>query len=284
MSGQSTSGGAGATGGAGAGGGPFSPLRGGVPPGVPSGPPPAVPAGPFPALPPTSGLAVASLVLGIFSLCTLGLTAIPGLIVGIVGLGRVRRSGGRLAGRGVALAGIIVSLVGLFFLLVCVLGVLVTMCFWESAVSFEPFEVPGTPRARAAEAMVKMSLLAQVAREYAEEHGGRLPTREEYPDGLAKHLDHPPREAVKLSGGRRIALNAAVAGLPLAAVESPDRTVLVFEAEAGAPLVSGPERLRAVDGPGEGYVIGFVSGRVAWVDEEDLDDLIWEPSGGMIRL
>ena len=86
---------------------------------------------PFPELPPlpanpyaspaaagvptkTSGLAVASLVLGILSCPLSVLTGIPGLVCGIMGLNRIARSertpgGPRLTGQGLAIAGIILS-------------------------------------------------------------------------------------------------------------------------------------------------------------------------------
>lgn len=57
----------------------------------------------------TSGLAVASLVCGLLGLLTCGLGAIVGLILGIVGLMRIRQSGGALGGEGLAVAGIVVS-------------------------------------------------------------------------------------------------------------------------------------------------------------------------------
>ena len=64
-------------------------LPGGGQAGSPGGP--AQAAG-LPSAPPrVSGTAVASLVLGILGFCTLGLTALPGLVLGIWGLGATRR-------------------------------------------------------------------------------------------------------------------------------------------------------------------------------------------------
>lgn len=62
---------------------------------------------------PNSGLAIASLVLGIVSfLCCMGaLTAIPGVITGHMARGEIRRSGGRLGGDGMALTGLILGYV-----------------------------------------------------------------------------------------------------------------------------------------------------------------------------
>lgn len=61
--------------------------------------------------PRTSGLAIASLVLGLLGLLTAGLTAILGLILGIVALRQIRRSEGRLAGDRLAKSGIAASAV-----------------------------------------------------------------------------------------------------------------------------------------------------------------------------
>jgi len=57
----------------------------------------------------TSRLAVYSLVLGIASFITLTLTAVPGLILGIVALGKIKKNPETLKGRGLAIAGIVVS-------------------------------------------------------------------------------------------------------------------------------------------------------------------------------
>ena len=57
----------------------------------------------------SNGLATMSLVFGILSFCT-GITFIPGLICGLMGLSKARTSG---VGKGLAIAGILTSLVGL---------------------------------------------------------------------------------------------------------------------------------------------------------------------------
>jgi len=65
----------------------------------------------------TSRLAAYSLVLGIASLVTLYLTAVPGLILGIVALDKIKKNPEALKGRGLAIAGIVVSSVFCAFLL-----------------------------------------------------------------------------------------------------------------------------------------------------------------------
>jgi hypothetical protein len=230
-------------------------------------------------------MAVASLVCGVVSPCTGGLTAIPGLVLGIAGLARVRRSAGALAGRGLAIAGIITSLVGLMILLVVVLGVLILISnVVESESRMVSDRVADTPRSAAAQSMISMSLLGRAMGDYADAHDGRLPPAEAYPDGLATYLDRSPGDAVRSAGGRRVAMNAGVAGLPLGAIPDPDRTVLLFETGPDGAPVCGREGLRPLAGTDDAYVVTLVSGRVVWVTGEELRGLIWDPSGRMIRL
>jgi hypothetical protein len=59
----------------------------------------------------TSGMAIGAMVLGILGIFTCGLTAIPAIILGIVSLVRIEKSGGSLTGRGFAIAGIVVPCV-----------------------------------------------------------------------------------------------------------------------------------------------------------------------------
>jgi tetratricopeptide (TPR) repeat protein len=59
----------------------------------------------------TSGKAVASLVLGLGALFALCLTGIPAIVLGVLALRDIRRSGGQVAGQGLAMAGIASGLV-----------------------------------------------------------------------------------------------------------------------------------------------------------------------------
>jgi hypothetical protein len=66
----------------------------------------------------TSGLAIAALVLGILSVFTCGITAIPAVILGIISLVRIDKSGGRLTGRGFAVVGIVFPVITFFVVFV----------------------------------------------------------------------------------------------------------------------------------------------------------------------
>lgn len=82
----------------------------------------AAPAAAVPIMmPKTSGLAIVALVLGILSLFTCALTAIPSIICGIISLIKIEKSGGRLTGKGFAITGIIVPLISLPILLMVIL-------------------------------------------------------------------------------------------------------------------------------------------------------------------
>lgn len=69
-------------------------------------------------LPRTSGLAITSLVLGICSFFTIGLTAIPAVICGHIARGKIKRSGGARTGSGIALAGVICGYFGFFIIFI----------------------------------------------------------------------------------------------------------------------------------------------------------------------
>ncbi len=74
-------------------------------------PPPAA------AAPQTSGMAITSLVLGIGSFFCWIFTGLPALVLGIVALRRIKRSGGQLTGDGLAIAGIVTGAVSTFLIL-----------------------------------------------------------------------------------------------------------------------------------------------------------------------
>ena len=78
---------------------------------APPGPPPRYPEG----APASSGLAIASLILGLLSFCPNLLTAISAVICGHLALERIKRSEGILSGRGMAIAGLALGYFGIVF-------------------------------------------------------------------------------------------------------------------------------------------------------------------------
>jgi hypothetical protein len=239
-----------------------------------------LPAGPPPE-PRTSGAAIASLVLGILAFCTFGLTGIPGVILGLVGLRSASLGRGAVKGRGLAIAGIVTSSAGLLLWLIALVPFVLFALTVTRSVAHVRVQAPhavaraASTSEMAGQSMIGMKVLADAARAFAEEHGGRLPTAEEFPGALEPYLKQEPRPAAPQ--GRAFAMNEALAGARLADIAKPDRTVLFFETCAGADGVGGREMLRPLDGPDDAYVVALVDGHVVWVPKEDIDQFAWEP-------
>ena len=89
-----------------------------VPP--PYAPPPPSPTPQVPVLPKTSGLAIASLVLGVFWLYGLG--SVLAVIFGSVALRNINRSNGWVTGKGMAIAGLVLGIIGLIVFAILIFG------------------------------------------------------------------------------------------------------------------------------------------------------------------
>jgi len=92
---------------------------------------------PLPSPPPrkTCGLAIASLVLGIVSVpmmccCGAGLVAaILAIVFGHLAIGQIRRSEGRLDGKGMAVAGLVMGYIGLLLhIAVAIIFIAISIC------------------------------------------------------------------------------------------------------------------------------------------------------------
>lgn len=70
----------------------------------------------------TSGLAIGSLICGIFALPSCGLAGIAGAILGHLGLSEIRKSSGAKRGRGLAVAGLVLSYLSLAILPIATLS------------------------------------------------------------------------------------------------------------------------------------------------------------------
>lgn len=215
----------------------------------------------------TSGMAIASLALGVCGFCTAGLAAIAGLILGIVGLNAIKKSEGWLKGSGLAIAGIAVS--GTTLLIIPIMTAMM---------------LPAIYMARS-HAMTAVSLtnakqlcLAMVI--YCEDNDGRFPPADSWPDVLAPYFGN--NSALLTSpfdrdAGRAWAMNAQLNGRTIHEIRQPNEIVLIFECRFGSPPAGGPELLPEKPRGRTGYVIDFVDGHVESVRPERLDELIWEP-------
>ncbi len=210
----------------------------------------------------TSGMAIASLVLAILSPFTCLITAIPAIILGIVGLVKISKSGGQLKGSGFAIAGIALPVVLLPFiaLLMAIL-------------------MPALARARAqAQRIVCASNLRQIGIMmvmYAEEND-QYPTADKWCDLLLEHAE--ASNSMFLCKGTpegpcNYAMNKNIEELDLN--NAPSDMVLLFETHPGWNQSGGPEILTTENHNGEGCNILFVDSHVEFIKAKDLNDLKW---------
>lgn len=214
----------------------------------------------------TSGMAIASLVLGISGIFTAGLGAIVGIILGIIALRAIRKSAGGLSGRGLAVAGIVVSGTVLFMIVFLLGPAMILPALWRVRT------VVG-----ATESMANARQLAIVIAMYREENDSKLPPADSWPDALEPYLGKERRILSSPSdpgAGRAWAMNSNLRTLDMT---GGDKTVLFFEAEFGSPPSGGPELLPQKPRSEKGYIIGFLDYHVEYVPPERLDELIWEP-------
>jgi prepilin-type processing-associated H-X9-DG protein len=217
----------------------------------------------------TSGLAIASLVLGILSPFTCFVTAIPAIIFGIVALVKIGKSTGQLKGNGLAIAGI------------CVPAVALPLMALLMAIM-----MPALARTRTiAQRMVcatNLSGLGKAMLIYANDYNDIFPTTSKWCDLLVEYQNVSkqtfacPAALTKYRSVRFIdqcnyAMNKNVEKL---GENAPPDMVLLFESQPGWNQSGGPEIL-TTDNHYEGCNIAFVDGHVEFAKTKDLKNLRW---------
>jgi prepilin-type processing-associated H-X9-DG protein len=230
-----------------------------------------------------NGPAIASLILGIIGPCTAGLASVPGLILGIIGIGKATKSGGAVGGKGLAVAGTVLSALGCLMLLLAPVLVAILLPALSSARE-EVYQ------AKFANSLKQLNLGAQV---YAAEHNNRLPPPDTWHEWLNEDYLGVPAEEITAAptepdAGRAVAMNAHLQhadregppearAMSLGRIRDPGRTVLFFECAAGSPPAGGPELLPPEPRYGGEYVIAFCDGHVERVPPEEVGKLVWDP-------
>ena len=227
--------------------------------------PPPLPAAPV-AESRLSGLAVTSLVLGVLGLAC-GLTALPGLIIGIIALVKISKSRGALRGHGLALAGTIVSGVLLLFIPIM-------------AAMLLPALSAAKNKAQAISCLNNEKQLSLAVRMYSLDHTNRYPTAATWCDdiqtavGMDKVFKCPAAESLRCG----YAYNAKLDGVDESSVNP--QTVMIFESDQGWNASGGPE-LAAESRHGRGAAkmmnVAFADGHVERVTADRLATLRWEP-------
>jgi hypothetical protein len=226
----------------------------------------------------TSRLAVAALVLGLLSIfLSAGVAAI---VLGIVALHRIHRSGGQFTGKGMARTGIALAL--MIPLILSVLGIR----------SFATRMVCGANLAGIGKAM----------QAYAEAHDGEFPASAKWCDTLLSSTDLKPgmlecgpyRRLVKMhkyplerywyvrwrfgqylqAGACDYALNPLAAGR---GATGDANLVLVFESGPGWNRLGGPEAITTVHHEGDGANVLFQDMHVCFVKTQEFAKLRWKP-------
>ena len=217
------------------------------------------------------GTALASLICGIAGPCTLGICGIIGLILGIVSLSKIKKSGGQLTGKNLGIAGIVVSAIGLPFTLFFVLPLLVAILV--------PAFAGAIAGANAASAMNAGKELGIAALDYGMINR-TFPPANTWPDVLAKEYKLSPEILAggSTKGGRMFAMNARLDDTPMSSVRQPGYTVMFFECEPGSPPSGGPELLPLRPRYGGCYIIVFTDRHVMAVRPEDIGTLVWDPA------
>jgi prepilin-type processing-associated H-X9-DG protein len=211
----------------------------------------------------TSGMAIASLVLGVIGFC--GVTALVGLILGIISLVKINRSGGRLSGQGLAIAGISVSGFMLLFSIPFMAGLTL------------PAIARAKQRAQSINCVNNMKQLALAVRMYTLDHNDQLPPAATWCDaiqgdaGSSKVFQCPAEPSRRCS----YAFNAKLDGKNEKEVNP--QTVLLFESDAGWNGSGGANALKPHQHSNRAVNVAFADGSVHQRPRSQLGTLRWEP-------
>jgi prepilin-type processing-associated H-X9-DG protein len=218
------------------------------------------------APPRTSGMAIASLVLGRLGVVTCGVTALVGLILGIIAMVKIRQSKGSLGGQGIALAGTIVS--GIFLFLIPVYLAMML-----------PALSKAKERAFTTASMNNMKQLALAVRIYSGDNTNHLPPAATWCDAILPDVGGaqaaflcPGADASKRS---HYAYNSKLGGMEDAKINP--GTVLLFECDGGWNASGGPDLVLRPSRHGKVFLVAFVDGHVEEVTESRLASLRWSP-------
>ena len=214
-----------------------------------------------------SGLAIASLVLGILGWFTLGISSLFGLGLGIWALIRINRSQGQLRGMGLALTGTILS------------GILVMMLPILAALM-----LPALAKAKQkAQSIVCMNNLKQLALGelmYANDNKERFSDSDHWCDSLGKYVNNPKVFLCPTGDSSQrshYAFNARLSGIDPKQVTSPSETVMFFEADGGWNLSGGADLVTKLRRHGGRIGLVFADGHAEIAGENRLRNIKWEP-------
>ncbi len=228
-----------------------------IPQGIPVEPP-------VMASPKTSGLAIASLVLAIFSLLCFPFAGIAAIICGIIALVKINTH--QLKGTGFAIAGIVIPVIMVPFMLAILMPALSKVKHIAQTVVCE----------------TNLIGLSSAMTVYMNDYEDAYPTPEAWCDLLMQEVDVSPKSLQCPSGPELAfgyAMNEHLRNLSESAVEpvAAGQLVVLFEADLGKNGVGGPDDLvlRHERNGQLGCNILFADGHTEFVSEDRIDDLKW---------
>jgi hypothetical protein len=210
-----------------------------------------------------SRLATASLVLGFLGLLTCGVTALIGLILGIIALVKIKQSRGALGGGSIALVGTIAS------------GIILLM-----AILFITFaKLEGIPHAYRNTCVANIRLLENALNTYAVYNQNHYPAATNWCDALLQtdaSLTNNFRCLADSSRSRcSYAFNAQLSGAEVSKVDP--NTVVIFESSGGWNLSGGKELLLAKPRHYNRVLVLLAGGHLEQLPESELVQLRWNP-------
>jgi hypothetical protein len=177
-----------------------------------------------------SGMALASVILGVLGLLTCGVTTILGLICGVIAIAQTGPNSDRRGGRTTAIIGTVLS--GVLFLMIPI-----------QAAIFIPVVAKARDRAQLDTCMQKVKVLEQAVQVYQVDHNGRLPSAVSWHSSVAPAIpgnSSDPFTCPKENDGKvPYKMNIAASNRTLSTLNSPSRFVVLFE---GRPIAPGAGR------------------------------------------
>ena len=220
--------------------------------------------------PQTCGLAVAALVMGILSIFCNFIMAIPAIICGIIALTKISKSRGKLVGNGYAIAGITVPVLVMVLITPLLLAIML------------PALSQARHMAQLAVCSSNLHELSVAMTVYVDDNNKEYPIPEQWCDLLMQEAGvsmQSMRCPCADEGTFSYAMNENLRGLNARRMNYslPGNIVALFEADLGKNGVGGREDvvLRHDHAGQAGCNIVFADGRIEFVAEDRLDDLIW---------
>jgi hypothetical protein len=214
----------------------------------------------------TSGMAIASLVLGILSPLTCSVSALVGVVLGPVAMGEIQKSKGQLRGNGIALAGTIIS--GAFLLAIPVFAALLLPAFANAK-----------GKAQTITCVNHLKTLSASTQIYESRNQNQFPPAQTWCDAIKTEvLSDTFFQCPAAHNGERChyAFNAKLDGMDVRQV-APD-TVMFFETDGGWNVSGGRELMLESPRHHNKYIIAYADGSVHQIDRFDLGTLRWDPA------